>query len=133
MAKLSSLLQYAYKKVDERDGGVCLHPGCGSSYNTDHHHCESRSQAKDRIACVENIVTLCWKHHHGSEGPHESARWREYWKQWQIKKYPYYMSKIEQNEMERLRLKRFADAKVKQRLDELEEKWLKWKECRIKV
>lgn len=133
MASLGTLLQYAYKKVDERDQGVCLHPGCGSSYKVDHHHIEFRSEAKDRIACVENIVTLCQANHHGREGPHESAYWREYWKQWQKEKYPYYMTKAEQNEMERLRLKRFANKEVLLRLDELEEKWRKWEECRIKV
>lgn len=133
MPSPSSSLQNAYKKVDERDGGVCLHPGCGSSYNTDHHHVEFRSEAKDRVACVENIVTLCQANHHGSEGPHESAEWREYWKQWQKEKYPYYMTKAEQNEMERLKLKRFVDMEVLLRLDELEEKWRRWEECRIKV
>ncbi|WP_040412075.1 hypothetical protein [Desulfosporosinus sp. OT] len=126
MASLESLLKHAYRKVDERDGGVCLHPGCGSSYNTDHHHCEPRSQARDRVACVENIVTLC-------EGPHESTYWREYWQQWQRRMYPYYMSKREQSEMERLRLKRFTDPKVRERLEELEEKWGIWEERRIKV
>ena len=133
MASLSSLLQYAYKKVNERDGGVCCHPGCGSSYNTDHHHVEPRSQAKDRITCVENIVTLCRAHHHGREGPHESSRWRKHWEKWQIDMYPYYMPKAEQNEMERLRLKRFKDPGVMERLGELEEKWRRWEECRIKV
>jgi len=133
LASPSSLLQYAYKKVDARDGGVCLHPGCGSDYNTDHHHCEPRSQAKDRVACVENIVTLCIEHHHGREGPHESSHWSEHWRKWQIEKYPYYMTKPEQNEMERLRLKRFADLGVLERLAELEEKWRRWEECRIKV
>lgn len=133
MPSPSSLLQNAYKKVDERDGGVCLHPGCGSSYNTNHHHIELRSEARDRIACVENIVTLCYAHHQGREGPHESANWREHWKQWQMKMYPYYMPKVEQNEMERLRLRRFTDPEVILRLDELEEKWRRWNECRIKV
>jgi len=71
--------------------------------------------------------------HHGSEGPHESALWREYWKRWQKDKYPYYMTKAEQNEMERLRLKRFVDIKVHLRLDELEAKWLRWEECEIKI
>lgn len=128
-----NLLTKAYKKVDERDQGICQHPGCGSTYRVDHHHCEARSLAKDRIDCVENIVTLCQNHHHGSEGPEESAHWREYWKQWQLKKYPYYMTKAEQNEMERLRMRRFVDMEVLLRLDELEEKWRRWEECRIKV
>jgi len=133
MATLNTLLQYAYKKVDERDQGVCQHPGCGSTYKVDHHHIEFRSEARDRIACVENIVTLCQAHHHGAEGPHELAYWREYWKQWQIENYPYYMPKPEQNEMERLRIKRFVDSKVHLRLDELEEKWRNWEECKIAV
>ncbi|EGW39182.1 hypothetical protein DOT_2915 [Desulfosporosinus sp. OT] len=47
--------------------------------------------------------------------------------------YPYYMSKREQSEMERLRLKRFTDPKVRERLEELEEKWGIWEERRIKV
>lgn len=133
MPSPNQLIQNAYKKVDERDGGVCLHPGCGSSYNTNHHHIEQRSEARDRISCVENIVTLCYAHHQGNEGPHECAHWREYWKQWQKEKYPYYMTKAEQNEMERLRLKRFRNVEVLLRLDELEEKWRRWEECRIKV
>ncbi|MCO1599768.1 hypothetical protein [Desulfosporosinus nitroreducens] len=133
MPSLSTLLQYAYKKVDERDQGVCQHPGCCSSYKVDHHHIEFRSEARDRVACVENIVTLCQVHHHGKEGPHESALWREYWKQWQREKYPYYMSKIEQNELERLRLKRFIDQRILLRLDELEEKRRVWEECKIAV
>lgn len=133
MPSLSTLLQYAYKKVDERDQGVCLHPGCGNTYELDHHHIEFRSEAKDRVACVENIVTLCQAHHHGKEGPHESALWREYWRQWQIEKYPYYMSKVEQNELERLRLKRFTDKRILLRLDELEEKRRMWEECKIAV
>lgn len=133
MPSLSTLLQYAYKIVDERDQGVCQHPGCGSSYKLDHHHIEFRSEAKDRVACVENIITLCLAHHHGQEGPHESSQWREYWRQWQIEQYPYYMPKVKQNELERLRLKRFADKRVIQRLGELEEEWRMWEECRIKV
>ena len=43
------------------------------------------------------------------------------------------MTKAEQNEMERLRLKRFKDPGVMERLAELEKKWRKWEECRIKV
>lgn len=131
MLSLSTLLQHAYEKVDERDQGVCLHPGCGSSYKLDHHHIEFRSEAKDRVAFVENIVTLCQAHHHGKEGPDESVYWREYWRQWQLEKYPYYMTKVEQNELERLRLKRFTDKRVISRLDELEEKWREWEECKI--
>ena len=133
MAKPSPRIQDAYKKVDERDGGVCLHPGCGSSYNTSHHHIEQRSEAKDRVSCVENIVTLCYAHHQGNEGPHESAYWREHWKRWQVETYPHYMPKAEQNEMERLRLKRFKDPGVAERLEGLEGKWRRWEECRIKV
>lgn len=133
MGNFDNLLRHAYRLVDERDGGVCLHPGCGSDYLTDHHHIEFRSQAKDRIACVENIVTLCQAHHHGSEGPHESEYWREYWKQWQIDIYPYYMPKAEQNELERLKIKRFSDPMVTKRREELEEKWRTWEECRIKI
>jgi hypothetical protein len=133
MASLDSLLKYAYRKVDERDGGVCIYPSCGSSYNTEHHHCEPRSQAKDRVACVENIVTLCIEHHHGNEGPHKSAYWREYWERWQRETYPYYITKAEQNEMERLKLKRFADPSVLERLRELEEKWDIWEKRKVKV
>ena len=132
MAKISSLLQYAYKKVDERDGRTCIHPGCGRT-NIDHHHIEARSQARDRISCVENIVTLCHAHHHGREGPHESSFWREHWKKWQKERYPYYMPKADQNEMERLRLKRFADPRVTERLEELERKWQRWEKCRLKA
>jgi hypothetical protein len=47
--------------------------------------------------------------------------------------YPYYMTKAEQNEMERLRLRRFTAPEVLERLEELEEKWRRWEECRIKV
>lgn len=133
MPSPSTLLKNAYKKVDERDGGVCRHPGCGSTYNTDHHHIERRSQARDRVDCVENIVTLCQAHHHGREGPEKSIQWRDYWLQWQKYTYPYYVTKAEQNEMERLRLKRFVDPGVFYRLEELEEKWRKWEECRIKL
>jgi len=133
VAKSSPRIQDAYKKVDLRDQGTCQHPGCGSTYEADHHHIEFRSEAKDRVACVENVVTLCQAHHHGSEGPHESAYWREHWKQWQVDAYPYYMPKSEQNEMERLRLKRFKDLGVAERLEELEKKWRRWEECRIKV
>lgn len=43
------------------------------------------------------------------------------------------MTKADQNEMERLRLKRFADPGVMERLEELEEKWRRWEKCRIKV
>lgn len=103
MASLESLLKHAYRLVDERDGGCCLHPGCGSSYNTYHHHIEFRSEAKDRIDCVENIVTS------------------------------YYMPKAEQNELERLRLRRFRDQSLRERLMELEEKWRIWEECRIRA
>lgn len=124
--------QSAYKKVDERDGGVCRHPGCGRNMS-DHHHIEFVSGAKDREACVENIVSLCTSHHHGLEGPHESSKWREYWKEWQKKMYPYYMTKAEQNEMERLALRRFLDKEAMARYEELEEKWKVWNENKIKV
>ena len=113
MPSLSTSLKKAYKKVDERDGGVCRHPGCGSSYNTDHHHIERRSQTRDRVDCVENIVTLCQAHHHGSEGPEKSTLWRDYWIRWQKEMYP--------------------DKKVIPRLDELEDKWKEWEKCKIAV
>ena len=124
--------QLAYKKVDERDSGMCCHPGCGR-VSQEHHHIEFVSVAKDRVGCVENIVSLCQAHHHGSEGPHESAHWREYWKQWQKQMYPYYMTKAEQNELERLRLMRFVNQDVLLRLEELEEKWRAWNENRIEL
>lgn len=133
MASLGSLLKLAYKKVDERDGRVCLHPGCNSSYNIEHHHCESRSQAKDRVACVENIVTLCHEHHQGKNGPHKSAYWRDFWKRWQAETYPYYLTKGEQNELERLKLRCFVDLSAQGRLEELEEKFMVWEIRRIKA
>ena len=43
------------------------------------------------------------------------------------------MTKAEQNEMERLRLKRFTDKRIILRLDELEEKWKMWEERKIAV
>jgi hypothetical protein len=43
------------------------------------------------------------------------------------------MTKSEQNEMERLRLQRFTNLRVKERLEKLEEKWQRWEECRIKI
>ena len=122
----------AYRKVDERDGDCCRHPGCWRSAE-EHHHIEFVSVAKDREGCVENIVSLCREHHHGMEGPHKSAYWREYWKQWQKQMYPYYMTKDEQNEMERLRLQRFVNQDTLERLDELEEKERIWEENRIAV
>ncbi|MDQ7094196.1 hypothetical protein REC12_11410 [Desulfosporosinus sp. PR] len=129
----SPSLSRAYKKVDERDHGICQHPGCGSTQRISHHHIEARSQARDRVDCVENIITLCYKNHQGNEGPHESAKWREYWLQWQKKTYPYYMTKAEQNEMERLALRRFVDEKALARYEELVEKWRVWNENKIRV
>jgi hypothetical protein len=122
----------AYKKVDERDVGNCRHPGCWRSA-TEHHHIEFVSIAKDREGCVENIVSLCTEHHHGIESPHKSAFWEEYWKRWQQEMYPYYFTKREQNEMERLRLSRFVNQDNLKRLDELEARERIWQENRIAV
>ncbi|MGE4272079.1 MAG: hypothetical protein AB7E31_04315 [Desulfitobacterium sp.] len=133
MAKRSkNAKKKAYKEVDKRDGELCRHPGCWRSAE-EHHHIEFVSVAKDREGCIENIVSLCQEHHHGDKGPHKSSYWREYWKTWQKQMYSYYMSKDEQNEMERLCLMRFVNQDVLYRLDELEERWRIWQEKKIDI
>jgi hypothetical protein len=49
------------RAVIARDGG-CVVDGCGSRYRLEVHHIVPRSQGGTHDA--ENLVTLCWYHHH---------------------------------------------------------------------
>lgn len=91
----------ACKEVDMRDNHTCLYPGCNCRM-TQHHHARFRSQGgQDR---KEEIVSLCWKHHTGTnESPHQSEYWRNYWVEWLTLKYPIYWSKI--HESQKIRVK----------------------------
>lgn len=58
--------QSVKQKVYERSGGCC--EVCGSINGLQHHHIVKRSQGGPDT--VENIILLCWNHHHGTYGVH---------------------------------------------------------------
>lgn len=61
-----SIPQSVKDEVYERSGGQC--EICGSTHGLQHHHIVKRSQGGPDTA--ENIILLCWKHHHGCFGVH---------------------------------------------------------------
>lgn len=47
--------------VEERDGGVCTFPECGMDTFLECHHI--RHVAEGGATVVENLQTVCWRHH----------------------------------------------------------------------
>ena len=61
-----SIPQSVKQEIHERSGGRC--EICGSIHGLQHHHIVKRSQGGPDTA--ENIILLCWEHHHGTYGVH---------------------------------------------------------------
>lgn len=54
------------RKVHDRSGGQC--EICGSTHGLQHHHIVKKSQCGPDT--FDNIILLCWDHHHGTYGVH---------------------------------------------------------------
>jgi len=56
--------------IRARDG-CCQHPGCGTTVGLEVHHIESRARRPGAHKHdPDNLTTLCYRHHRGSEGVH---------------------------------------------------------------
>ncbi len=50
---------------------------------------------------IENLVCVCAEHHTGNDSPHSTkadgsgVKWRNYWREWQRRRYPVYAAYFE--------------------------------------
>lgn len=82
----------AYRLAAVRDDHRCQHPGC-NSMEVQIHHIRFRSRGGKNDEA--NLVSLCFIHHAGDEGPHRSDKWRRYWEEWAAERYPEYWEEID--------------------------------------